>query len=186
MGTQYIDINKALVDRCRNGDSKAQYELYHLYAKAMYNVSMRIVNHEGEAEDILQETFLDAFNNIGKFRGESTIGAWLKRITVNKSVNTLRKKRLVLFGEIPGADKVADEEAMWDDGAHAWEVQRINKAIGQLPDGYRLVLSLYLIEGYDHGEIAQILNITETTSKTQYNRAKNKVREMLNVSNYAK
>ena len=184
MSTQYIDINKALVDRCKAGDSKAQYELYHIYARSMFSICMRMVNHEGEAEDILQEAFLDAFNNIDKFRGESTIGAWLKRIVINKSVNFLRKKRLVLFEEVPDKEATLPDHSNYDHEEQSWEVKKVLKAIGELTEGYRLVLTLYLIEGYDHGEIAQILNITETTSKTQYNRAKNKVREKLNVTYY--
>lgn len=178
MARDYLDINKILVDRCRSGDSKAQYELYHLYAKAMYNVSMRIVSQESEAEDILQESFIEAFNRIHEFRGEATFGAWLKRIVVNRSINYLKKRRLRLVEETYDNDTIHDEEPGNED-AIQYDVQQVHTAIKALPEGYRLVLSLYLLEGYDHAEIAQILNITESTSKSQYNRAKAKVREQL-------
>ena len=137
---------------------------------------MRIVNHVGEAEDILQESFIEAFENIGSFRSDSTFGAWLKRIVVNRSINSLKKRRLKLVEEL---EEPAAEPAEVNDDDIQWEVQRVRSAIQNLPDGYRLVLSLYLLEGYDHAEIAQILNITESTSKSQYNRAKAKVRELL-------
>ena len=103
MAASYIDIHKPLIDRCRTGDRQAQYELYSLYARAMYNVSIRIVNHTSEAEDILQESFLEAFTRISEFRSESSFGAWIKKIVVNRSVNCLKKKKLVLFDEV--ADK---------------------------------------------------------------------------------
>lgn len=177
-------MHKNLVDRCRNGDSKAQHALYKLYAKPMYNVSLRIVNHVGEAEDILQEAFLDAFSKIGNFRGESTFGAWLRRIVVNKSVNCLKKRRLRLFEDITEAGgDICEFQA--DEDNDAWDVQQVYHAIRELPDGYRLVLTLYLLEDYSHAEIARTLNISESTSKSQYNRAKARVREQLMKKNYA-
>ncbi len=92
----YIDRNTELVERCKLGERKAQYELYRQYAKAMYNVCVRILNHDAEAEDVLQEAFIDAFNHIQSFRGQSTFGAWLKQIVVNRAINHLRSRRLTL------------------------------------------------------------------------------------------
>ena len=179
MAANYIDINKALVDRCRNGERRAQSELYHLYARQMYNVCMRIVNNTGDAEDILQESFLEAFKYINEFRGDSSFGAWLKKIVVNRAINQLKKRSLTLFEHIPGADNLQYEEPNNNTDEVQYEVKKVQSALQELPAGYRLVLSLYLLEGYDHGEIAQILNITESTSKSQYNRAKTKLRELL-------
>jgi RNA polymerase sigma factor (sigma-70 family) len=173
-----IDINRVLVDRCRKGDSKAQYELYNAYAKAMYNVSLRIVNNIREAEDILQESFIEAFGKLNEFRHESTFGAWLKRIVVNRSVNYLKKRKLVLVEQVPDTERI-EQETYTDDEKTQWNIAKIYQSINMLPDGYRLVLSLYLLEGYDHSEIAQVLNITESTSKSQYNRAKTRLRELL-------
>jgi RNA polymerase sigma factor (sigma-70 family) len=183
---QYIDIHKAIVDRCRNGDGRAQHELYHLYAKAMYNVIMRIVNHREEAQDVLQEAFVEAFGRISEFKGETTFGAWIKKIMVNRSINCLRRRRLLLFEVLPDSEFYEEYDYSYADDR--WEVAQISKVIQGLPDGYRLVLTLYLLEGYDHEEIAGILHISEATSRSQYYRAKAKVREQLTKAkktNYA-
>lgn len=179
MASTYIDINKALVNRCKGGDGKAQYELYHLYAKQMYNVCMRIVNNTSDAEDILQESFIEAFKYFHEFREDSSFGAWLKKIVVNRSINSLKKRRLTLFEHIPETSSLVQEENDTNDEEIQYEVKKVLGALLELPPGYRLVLSLYLLEGYDHAEIAQILNITESTSKSQYNRAKTKLKEQL-------
>ncbi len=165
------------MERCRAGDKKAQYELYKLYAKAMFNVSMRITNDYAEAEDVLQESFLNAFQNIHAFRGESTFGSWLKTIVVNKAIGLVRKRKLEL---IPIDDHdYADYSSGSSEEGVDFQVANIRKAIQKLPDGYRVVLSLYLLEGYDHAEIAQILNISEATSKSQYSRARKKLLEIM-------
>ena len=127
-----------------------------------------------DAEDILQETFIDCFRNIGSFRYESTFGAWLKRILVNKCINQLRKKKVefVLYDNMPSDIPEEFPETAPDTSA-------IIKAIEMLPDGYRIILTLYLLEGYDHSEISQITGISESTSKSQYSRAKVRLRELL-------
>lgn len=178
-----IDIHQALIDGCRNGDRKAQYELYSLYSKQMYNVCMRIVNHVGEAEDILQESFVEAFRRMPDFRGAGTFGGWLKRIVVNRSINSLRKKKMVLFEDAGQFDHLPDEEDAGMDETLA--AARLMQLVSGLPDGYRMVLTLYLFEDYTHSEIAALLNITESTSKSQYNRAKAKIREELKKTEYA-
>lgn len=180
----YIDRTIDLVERCKLGERKAQYELYRQYAKAMYNVSLRILNHAAEAEDALQEAFLDAFNHIQSFRGQSTFGAWLKQIVVNRAINHLRSRR-VEFIEL-------DTTRTSDDGVHDWadtepydesgiqfDVERVRLAMQQLSEGYRVVLSLYLFEGYDHEEIGQILEISETTSRTQFMRGRKRLLDVL-------
>ncbi|MBS1772260.1 MAG: RNA polymerase sigma factor [Bacteroidetes bacterium] len=146
-----------------------------MYSKPMYNLCMRMVNHVGEAEDILQESFIDAFKNIEAYRGDATFGAWLKRIVVNKSLNYLKKRKL----QITDVDNAADVTDTKEEEHTELDIQQVQKAIQQLPDGYRVVLTLYLIEDYSHGEIAKMLNISESTSKSQYNRAKAKIREQL-------
>jgi len=174
--TVYIDKHVTLVNECRQGSRKAQFEIYKLYAKAMYNVALRIVNHEAEAEDVLQEAFLDAFTRIETFREETSFGLWLKQIVINKSINLLRKRK-VEFVSIDEID-VAGEELNDDDDLER-KVNEIKKAIGDLPDGYRIVLTLYLFEGYDPEEIAHILKISENTSRSQYMRAKMKLNSLL-------
>jgi len=176
----YIDQHLEIVERCKAGDRKAQYDLYRLYAKSMLNVSMRIVNHAAEAEDVLQEAFVDAFCNLNSFRGQSTFGAWLKQIVVNRAINQIRQRK-VQFIDIDeygdSHDFVAIEPA--DEEEIELDVQRIRTAMGQLPEGYRVVLSLYLFEGYDHEEIGNILGISEVTSRSQYMRGKKKLLELM-------
>ena len=175
----YIDKHYDLVVECKRGSKKACFELYRLYSKAMLNVAFRIVGSIDEAEDVLQEAFLDAFNRVKDFRQETTFGLWLKQIVVHRSINLLRKRRLELVELEDGQlDNIADEEAESDEEAQ-YKVVQVKDAMKELPEGYRLVISLYLLEGYDHEEIGQILNISENTSRTQFLRAKRKLNEIL-------
>jgi RNA polymerase sigma factor (sigma-70 family) len=169
-----IYIHAPLIEECRKGSSKAQFRLYNLYSKAMYNLAYRILNNREDAEDILQEAFVECFRNIESFRFESTFGAWIKRIVVNKCLNQLKKKKinLMLCETLPPVIYEEDEDVTYD-------TARIFKTIEKLPDGFRIILTLYLLEGYDHSEISQILGITESTSKSQYSRAKEKLRNLL-------
>jgi len=175
----YIDKHYNLVVECKQGSKKACYELYRLYSKAMLNVAFRIVGNIGEAEDVLQEAFLDAFNKVKDFRQDTTFGLWLKQIVVNRSINLLRKRRLELV-ELEGdhLENIPEEENEDEDDIQ-YQVAMVKEGMNQLPDGYRVVLSLYLLEGYDHEEISQILNISENTSRTQFLRAKRKLMEIL-------
>lgn len=172
----YIDKNIELVNGCRKGDREAQFALYKLYEKAMYSAALRILNHEGEAEDVLQEAFLEAFTRIGDFRGDTTFGLWLKQIIIHKSINSLRKRKAEIVS-LDGVDVA--EEVLSDERAMEWKVEGIKAAMKELPDGYRVVLTLYLFEGYDHEEISHILKISEATSRTQLMRAKLKLKNML-------
>jgi RNA polymerase sigma-70 factor (ECF subfamily) len=175
--TDHQHLHQDLIDRCKNGDDRAFQSLYKLYAKAMYNVSFRITAREEDAQDAVQESFISAYRNIQHYRGDSSFGAWIKRIVVNRSINILRVRRAQLWPdddrfdvEEPEAPEVYKEDLT---------VDRIRQAIMNLPDGYRSVVSLYLLEGYDHEEIATILGISESTSKSQLNRAKARLREQL-------
>jgi RNA polymerase sigma factor (sigma-70 family) len=167
-------IHASIIDECRKGSSRAQFILYNQYSKAMYNLAYRILNNREDTEDILQEVFVECFRNIDSFRFESTFGAWLKKITVNKCINQIRKKKIDLtFCEtLPPVIYEEEEEVLYD-------TEKIFKGIETLPDGYRIILTLYLLEGYDHSEISQILGISESTSKSQYSRAKEKLRNLL-------
>ncbi|MFD2285366.1 sigma-70 family RNA polymerase sigma factor [Pedobacter petrophilus] len=179
METVYIDKNLELVKACMQGSRAAQFELYKLYAKAMYNVSLRILNYEEEAEDVLQESFLDAFTRIVDFRQETTFGLWLKQIVINKSINYLRKRKM----EFVSTDEITEvpDDVSFDHYDNQLKADEVRQAITQLPDGYRVVLSLYLLEGYDHEEISHILKISENTSRTQYMRAKKKLKSILDL-----
>ncbi len=178
MEVQYLNIHQEIIDRCQAGDKKAYGELYQLYSKAMFNVCLRMVNNQQEAEDILQEAFVGAFKNLRNYRSESTFGAWLKRIVINKTLNHIKKRKLELFPLEDNTDRIEEDVNQLDEES-TFNIHKIKKAIELLPDGYRMVFSLYVVEGYDHGEIASIMNITESTSKSQYNRAKKKVRSLI-------
>jgi RNA polymerase sigma-70 factor (ECF subfamily) len=160
------------------GDVRAQYQLYTLYSKAMYNICYRMTNQKEEAEDMLQESFSYAFSKLGSFRFESSFGAWLKRIVVNTCINHLKKKRVDLVYTEHQSDPISADESV-DYGEIRFQVKRVMKALEKLPEGYRIVFSLYLLEGYDHKEIAEILGVTESTSKSQFLRAKQKIKEIL-------
>ncbi len=177
MGAPAEHIHEELVNACLQGDRQAYYDLYRLYSKSMYNVGYRIVKDEEEAEDVLQEAFVSAFKNLNHYRGDATFGAWLKRIVVNKAINAMKKKKMERFPEEGQIEAAEEEEEPFED--FPFSVEHVRNAIEMLPDGYRMVLSLYLLEGYDHGEIAEILGISESTSKSQFNRSKKKLKEIL-------
>lgn len=171
-----VHIHAEIIERCRQGDREAHYQLYKLYSRSMYNVGYRIVNNEAEAEDVLQESFISAFKSLQHYRGDATFGSWLKRIVVNKAINVLKSKKEERF---PDDDKFDVREDIQEEEEFRFSVNQVKKAIELLPGGYRSVLSLYLLEGYDHSEIAEVLGISESTSKSQFNRSKKKLREIL-------
>lgn len=164
-----------LVERCKQGHAPSYEALYQKYAKAMFNTSLRIVNNRDDAEDVLQEAFVDAFRSLNDFNYRSTFGAWLKRIVINKSINVLRKRKVNLMEINESILEEMPEDTRIDEKEIAFKVQQVKKAIEKLPDGYRTVLSLYLLEGYDQEEISEIIGITHNTVRTQYIRAKQKL-----------
>src|ERR1043165_7979189 len=169
---EYIDINAALVQRFKQGDEKAFAELYALYAKAMLNVAFRILNNVEEAEEVLQDSFLSVHEHIETFDETYAFGAWLKRIVINRSLNVLKKRKVVF---VPFEDGNSHTEETVEEGNMEYDVDLIRNCIRELPDGYRTIFTLFLFEKYSHKEIAGLLNIAEGTSKSQYNRAKKKL-----------
>lgn len=166
------------MQQCIDGDTAAYKILYDRYARAMYNTALRIVNKIPDAEDLLQEAFTDAFLQIKSFEKKSTFGAWLKQIVIFKSISFLKKQRLNFMDMESAGEDIADEKEI--DEQEIWfTVDSIKEKMKELPDGYRTVLSLYLLEGYDQEEIAEILNITHSTVRTQYIRAKQKLLQLL-------
>jgi RNA polymerase sigma factor (sigma-70 family) len=172
----FKNLHQDLIDGCLNGDQKAQFQIYKLYYKAMYNTSLRIVGDTMEAEDIMQESFLSAFEKMDTYSGTVSFGAWLKKIVVNRSLDSLNKRKAV-FEDIDSHTGIRDESS--EDSTRYEEidirVEEVKEAIEKLPDGYRIILSLYLLEGYDHDEIAEILSINSSTSRSQLSRAKQKL-----------
>jgi RNA polymerase sigma-70 factor (ECF subfamily) len=169
-------IQTYLVQRAKANDRQAQNELYKLYAGAMYNICRRMMGNEEDAKDVLQDAFIDAFSHLKNLKDEHLFSAWIKRIVVNHNLNALKKKRIDVTPLKENFDAIEDDG---DDRDLTYEVKRVMKAIDQISDGCKVVLNLYLFEGYDHQEIAEILSITESTSKAQYSKAKKKLREIL-------
>jgi RNA polymerase sigma-70 factor (ECF subfamily) len=178
-----VFLNNKIVEDCKQNNAKAQMQLYDMYCQAMYTIALRYVKDSFVAEDMMQDAFIKVFKNINNFKGEVTIGAWIKRIVINQCIDYLKKKRIELVS-------IEEKElTIADDGD--WTVKEavttdiITTAINSLPEKYKVVLNLYLIEGYDHQEIAQVLNITEVTSRSQLMRGKNKLKGQLKQYNYA-
>ncbi len=175
MGNKYINIHQDLLDRCMDSDKKAQFEIYRLYYKTMYNSSLRIVGIPEEAEDVMQESFLTAFRKLKSYSGDVSFGAWLKKIVINRSLDALRKRK-VLFEELHAEIPVVSES---EPEVESITVEEVKSAINSLSDGYRTILSLILLEGYDHEEVSEILGIKNVTSRTQFSRARQRLREIL-------
>jgi RNA polymerase sigma factor (sigma-70 family) len=172
----FRNIHQDLIDGCKNGDQKAQFQIYKLYYKAMFNTSLRIVSDTMEAEDIMQEAFLSAFEKIDTYSGTVSFGAWLKKIVINRSLDAVSKQKAI-FEDIDTHFELQEESDKGTDYIVEMEekMHEVKIAINNLPDGYRIILSLYLLEGYDHDEIAEILGISSSTSRSQLSRAKQKL-----------
>jgi len=171
-----------IIEQCKQNNRKAQLQLYNQYCDGMYIVAKRFLKDTQDAEDAVQEAFIKAFTKLHQFKAEVTFGAWLKRIVVNKCIDYLKseKQRLVDLEEVhlKVVDTSHDDKWLVDD---AITLQDVKQAIDDLPDKYQYVLILYLIEGYDHQEISEILNITEVASRTQLSRGKVKLQELLTL-----
>jgi len=171
----------ALLQQCKEGKQSAQLEVYNRYYKAMHNTAYRIVKHNAEAEDIMQESFLSAFTKLHTYKGEVAFGAWLKRIVINNSIYQYRKQQKnneVAIEEILFKVEDDDNNAM-DNGATELKAQKVLHAMKQLNDNYRISLTLHLIEGYDYEEISEIMNISYANCRTTISRAKDSLRKKL-------
>lgn len=181
-------LHQNIIDLCKQNNAKAQMQLYDLYCNAMFLIAFRIVNDTFLAEEVMQKAFIKAFKKIETYKNEVAFGAWLKKIVINQSIDELKK----LKHEIISINK--EITIIIDDDDNDWQVDDeitiddVKNAIKRLKDKYQLILNLYLIEGYDHQEIAEILNITENTSRTHLLRGKIALKEQLkkiyNVTRY--
>jgi RNA polymerase sigma factor (sigma-70 family) len=173
----FLNSHQDLIDGCKKGDQKSQFQIYKLYYKAMYNSSLRIVNDPMEAEDIMQESFLSAFESIGTYSGTVSFGAWLKKIVQNRSLDFLRKKRKMIFEDIESFRMIEDtsDDSLNMSAEIESRAHKIVEVIKRLPEKCREILSLYLFEGYDHEEICEIMSISSSTSRSQLSRAKQKL-----------
>lgn len=159
-------------------------EIYNRYYKAMYNTALRIVKNSAEAEDIMQESFLNAFTKLHTFKGEVTFGSWLKRIVINNSIYHYRKQRKK--NEVALDDimyKVEDNDGIASDHVFTeLKAQKVMETMKRLKDNYRISLTLHLIEGYDYEEISTIMNISYANCRTTISRAKESLRnKMINA-----
>ncbi len=171
--TQVLRMTEAeLIAACLADDRLAQRSLYDRYKKGMYTVAYRITNDFDQANDVLQEAFVKVFRNLGSFRQESTLGAWIKTIVVRTALSHIRRqKRIEPLEEHHVKDRI--------DWGHSLDSEYLEKAIQALPDGYRAVFVLIEVEGYAHKEVAEMLGISVGTSKSQLFYAKKKLREHL-------
>ena len=171
-----------IVEQCKRNDRKAQLKLYNQYCHGMFCVAMRFLKNEDDAEDVVQESFIKAFLRISQYRGEVTFGAWLKRIVVNKSIDFLKSKQLKTVELNEGYMNVAEDEDWTVDDTVT--VKEVIQAIGKLPEKYRYVVQLFLVEGYDHNEISEILDISPTSCRTRLLRGKGQLKEILKSNKY--
>ena len=173
-----------LIELCKKGKQQAQEELYDRFSSAMLATCMRYTGNRAEAEDLLQEGFIKIFKNIYDFRykNQGSLAAWIKRIMVNTSISYLRKKKQLMFIEnIESYNSFENDEEIIDENDSNYpDSEQLMKLISELPEGYRLVFNMYVFEDYGHKEIAQMLGITEGTSKSQLSKARLYLQKQLN------
>ena len=177
MSAMYEGAHSTIIRRCLNGDRKAQHELFELYARPMFNVAFGITGTKEEAEDVLQEAFIEMFRNLNSFRGESSFGSWFKRIVINRSLNQIRTKRKLVYE--PAMENYSEAEVESETDWPELSVEKIEQAMMQLPEGYKIVFRLFMFENLSHQEISDMLGISESTSKTQLFKARRKLRNVL-------
>ncbi|MDR0661149.1 MAG: RNA polymerase sigma factor [Prevotellaceae bacterium] len=176
-----MEVNlDALIENCKKQDSKARMEVYQLFYGSVYNTCFRILRRQDEAEDAMQDSFIKVFEKIDTYNSSVSFRAWLKRIAINTAIDMLRKKKVV-FLELDERTSVAEEEDVDNFHDNMLKVESIKKRIETLSEGYRLVLTLHLIEGYDYDEVAEILKISNSTVRSQYIRGKKRLLEILTV-----
>lgn len=163
-------IEEELIKKCITGDRLAQEKLYNTYASRMKGICVRYARSAFEAEDIFQDGFLAVFTNLGKYKGTGSFDGWIRRIMIYTAIDTY-KKDLPLKQQVT-YDSAPEVEALEISGLDLLNEQELIQMIQQLPEGYRIVFNLYVVEGFSHKEIAELLNISASTSKTQLFKAK--------------
>lgn len=173
-----------LIKDCLLGDAKASLALYNQYNKAMYNIAWRIVRDDQEAEDVMQEAFIKAFEKLSQFSGQVSFGAWLKKIVINKAILAYRKQKKEITSSIEEEHYIGPLAA--DKAYHEAKTKQkaamILETIDQLKENYRLSLTLHLIEGLNHEEVAELLDISNSNCRATFSRAKEKLRNTLELN----
>lgn len=167
---------KEIIKGCKKSDRKAQKALYDRFSPRLMAVCRRYAKSSEEAEDVLQESFIKVYKSIDKFRGESRLDYWMKRIVINTALNHQRSK-LYLFPMVDVEDISISTEK--DFSLRNFQLKDLLAMIEKLPTGCRVIFNLYAIEGYNHKEIAEMLEISDGTSKSQYARSKKLLQEMI-------
>lgn len=172
-----------LVEQCKSNNRRAQMALYSQYCEGMFIVAQRYMKDTAAAEDAMQEAFVKAFSKLEQFKGDVTFGAWLKRIVINRCLDTIKSKKLETESIDESIFKIVEDDDQWEVSDEA-TVSDISSAIEQLPNKYRVVVQLFLVEGYDHNEISGILSISENSSRTNLHRGKTILKETLKHLRY--
>ncbi len=172
-----------LIERCKSNNREAQYKLYGLLSGKMFAVCLRYAKNTEAAEDLLQEGFVKVFTNIEKFRGEGSFEGWVRRIMVNTAVEHYRKSTKMY--PIVSVDDL-NKDISWEDSGDELELEDLMKMINKLSPGYKTIFNLYVVEGYSHKEIGEMLEINEGTSKSQLARARYLLMEMVKKSEIVK
>jgi RNA polymerase sigma-70 factor, ECF subfamily len=185
--TEVRELGEAeAIRRAQQGDAEAFESIYRLHNRRVYALCLRMVGNTAEAEDLTQEAFMQLFRKIGTFRGESAFSTWLHRLAVNVVLMRLRKKTLAetSLDEVTDPDEDAGgprKDIGGPDLRLSGSVDRVNleRAVEQLPPGYRSVFVLHDVQGYEHNEIAAIMNCSIGNSKSQLHKARMRLRELL-------
>ena len=174
--------NLLLVEQCKQHDRKAQMALYKQYCDGMFIIAQRYIKDIATAEDAMQEAFIKAFSKLEQFKGDVTFGAWLKRIVINTCLDMIKAQKMEMYAINEEVMNVVDDDS--------WEISdtitlaQVHRAIEQLKNPYKTVVQLFLLEGYDHQEISEILGISESASRTNLYRGKKQLQEQLKHINY--
>jgi len=175
-------VHSHLIKKCKENDPKAQMQLYDLYCNAMYHTACNMIKDDVIAQDVMQESFIKAFKKVETYNGSASFGSWLKKIVINHSLDWLKKQKLKTVELDEQVISIIDDDN--------WEIenktslQDIYNCIELLPNKCKNVVKLYLLEGYDHQEVAQILKISEVASRSQLSRGKMRLKELLIPTNY--
>ncbi len=172
-----MQTEKEILEGCLKNNKIAQYELYKKYSSRLFGLCVRYVPDKDNAADVLQESFIKIFESISKFRNEGSFEGWMKRITVNTALNYLKKYKYQ-YDEV-NIENTTDEPFTENDVFSKIGKDDILKLLQELPEGKRVVFNLYVFEGYNHKEIGTLLNITESTSKTQFSKAKKMLQDKI-------
>ncbi|GAB5417468.1 MAG: sigma-70 family RNA polymerase sigma factor [Crocinitomicaceae bacterium] len=170
---EIVHMHRDLIEAAKKGERYAQKSLFDLYSKAMYNIGMRILGNPDDAADVTQDVFLEIFKKLDSFSYKSTFGAWAKKIMVNRSINHLQRRPM--HYDLPETEALHEDQNNENEDVAALMMQ-LNTSLLELPEGCRVVFTLYYFEGLRHEEIASYLNISASTSKSQLSRAKQLLR----------